>query len=281
MPDPIQQFQDAMQAGGFTPPEIIPDGKPHRFDIDRSGNKKGYYQLFTDGVPFGLYGSWSEQEPGGWIKWCAKTDKSMTDAERAENKRRWKKAQELRRKHLAEARQKAAIEAKLIWDRSTPAREKHAYLTRKQVKAHGIRQQGDDLIIPVRINGELSSIQRIKSDDGKRFLTEGAIAGGYFSIGTPDSRIYIVEGYATGATIHEATGGEVAIAFNAGNLKSVALAIHKKLPDIEIVIAGDNDSESHTGESKGRAAADAVAGKFVLPKFTKGEAGTDWNDYAV
>jgi len=280
MLDPIQQFQDAMQSNSFTPPEIIADGKPHRFDIDKRGNAKGYYQLFTDGVPFGLYGSWAEQEPGGWLEWSAKSENKMTDAERAENQRRWKKAQAERKKTLAEAYRAAAEEALRIWKGSSPASADHAYLKRKKVHPHGIKQDGDDLIIPVRIGGKLASIQRINSDGKKMFLSGGAISGGYHSIGKPDARIFIAEGYATASTIHEATGAAVAVAFNAGNLKPVAKAIHKNHPDIEIIIAGDND-QSNVGETKGRAAADAVGGKLVLPQFTENESGTDWNDYAA
>jgi len=280
MRNPIEQFQSVMQADGFTPPEIIADGKPHRFDIDKRGDAKGFYILFADGVPSGRYGSWSEQEPGAWLKWSAKSENSMTDAERAENRKRWKKAQAERRKQLAEAHRLAAEEALSIWKGSSPASADNAYLARKKVHSHGINQQGSDLIIPVRINGELSSIQRINSDGKKMFLSGGAIAGGYHSIGKPSERIYIAEGYATGATIHEATGDVVAIAFNAGNLKPVAKAIHKNHPDIEIIIAGDND-QSNVGETKGRAAADAVGGKLVLPQFADGESGTDWNDFSA
>jgi len=279
-----KRFQNQMQSSGFNPPEIIADGKPHRFDIDKRGDHKGYYQLFTDGVPFGLYGSWAEQEPGTWLKWSAKSEKSMTDAELKENKRRWKQAQIERQKELAESHRLAAIEAQKVWDTSTPASDDNAYLKTKGVRAHGIRQRGDDLIIPVRIKGKLSSIQTIQPDCTKLFQKDGAIAGGYYSIAGDDAtnmtRIYIVEGYATGATIREATGDAVAVAFNAGNLKPVAKAIRAKFPDIEIIIAGDTD-KSGTGQKKARAAADVVGGKVVLPVFADDESGSDWNDYSA
>ena len=53
--------------------------------------------------------------------------------------------------------------------------------------------------------------------------------------------LYVCEGYATGATIHEASGKAVAIAFDEGNLLLVAQSLQKKLPNIQIVIAADND----------------------------------------
>ena len=41
------------------------------------------------------------------------------------------------------------------------------------------------------------------------------------------AELVICEGFATGASIHEATGHAVAVAFNAGNLQAVAVALRK------------------------------------------------------
>ena len=51
--------------------------------------------------------------------------------------------------------------------------------------------------------------------------------GCYHGIGKPDGVLIVFEGYATGASIHEATGQAVALAFNAGNLEAVALDLHR------------------------------------------------------
>jgi len=283
MPDAITQFQNEMQSSGFTPPEIIPDGKPHRFDIDKRGDHKGFYILFTDGVPCGRYGSWSEQEPGAWLKWSAKSEDKMTESEREENKKRWKAAQIARRKELAHAHRTAAIESNRVWNSSTPASDDNAYLKAKGVKAYGIKKDGADLIIPVFVGDKITSIQRIQPDGVKLFQSGGEISGGYYSIAGADAgtgRIVIVEGYATGATIREATGCRVFVALNAGNLNKVAPAIRTKFPDAKIIIAGDND-ESQTGETKGKATADAVGGKFIRPQFADDESGSDWNDWCT
>jgi len=58
--------------------------------------------------------------------------------------------------------------------------------------------------------------------DDKRFLTGGRVTGCYNSIGNPDGALGIAEGYGTGASIHEATGFAVSVAFNAENLLAVA-----------------------------------------------------------
>ena len=46
----------------------------------------------------------------------------------------------------------------------------------------------------------------------------------------PDWIALIAEGYATAASLHEATGLPVIVAFDAGNLLPVAQAIHKRYP---------------------------------------------------
>ena len=200
----------------------------------------------------------------------------MSPAERERQKRRIERAQEERKKQLAEQHRKVAVKANRIWERSAPAPDDHPYLQRKGVKAHGLRLDGDRLVVPVRIDGEIASIQWITPDGGKQFMPGGAVAGGYYAMGKPAGRLFIVEGFATGATVREATGDAVAVSFNAGNLEPVATAIRAKLPDVEIVVAGDHD-ESRTGETKGRAAAGAVGGRFIMPP----DVGMDWNDYAA
>jgi putative DNA primase/helicase len=72
------------------------------------------------------------------------------------------------------------------------------------------------------VAGTLHGIQAIGPDGVKWFNTGATVAGHFHLIGTPAGRLYLCEGYATGATIHEATGAAVAVAFHAGNLKAVA-----------------------------------------------------------
>src|SRR3972149_2993227 len=104
-----------------------------------------------------------------------------------------------------------------------------AYLVRKGIKASGGRLHNDALVIPVRGGGEIHSLQIIGPEGDKRFLTGGRVAGCYFSMGNPKgaAALCIAEGFATGATIHEATGYPVAVAFNAGNLRPVAMAMRE------------------------------------------------------
>ena len=79
-------------------------------------------------------------------------------------------------------------------------------------------------------DGEIWSLQTIDADGGKLFMPGGRKRGCMFAIGEPGDRIVIAEGFATGASIHEATGLCVAVAFDAGNLEPVAKAIRAKRP---------------------------------------------------
>ena len=82
------------------------------------------------------------------------------------------------------------------------------------VKPHGAKLYKGALVVPVRKNGELCSLQFIGENGEKRFLTDGEVAGCYTSIGKPNGALCICEGFATGASIHEATRHAVAIATN-------------------------------------------------------------------
>src|ERR1019366_8915900 len=120
---------------------------------------------------------------------------------------------------------------------------------------------------------ELQSLQFISGVGEKRFLPGGAVAGCYFAIvGSGDKNkdvIVISEGFATGASCHEATGRPVAIAFDASNLLKVATAVLGKFPAAQIIIAADNDvgSGRNTGLEEAQSAAAAVYGLVAVPEL--------------
>lgn len=187
-----------------------------------------------------------------------------------------------------EKRTTAAAEAAAIWDAATPAPADHAYLVAKGIKPNGARLRGGALVIPVRIEGKIHSLQFIGTDGAKKFLKDGRIAGGHFGIGgakmADATALCIAEGFATGATIYEATGHMVAVAFNAGNLGPVAKAMQARFPDLPLILCGDFD-KSGTGQKAAREAAQAVGGLVALPEFTPEELSaekppSDFNDLA-
>lgn len=149
----------------------------------------------------------------------------------------------------------------------------HPYLTIKNVAAHGIYLVwGNILAIPMRdVEGRLWNIQRIKTDGAKYFLPGGRKKGCFFVIGNLANadRFYICEGYATGATIYEATGVPVVVAFDAGNLEAVLALLIPKYPDHKPIIAADNDAygDTNTGIEAARKAAAKFRCSYVFPSF--------------
>jgi putative DNA primase/helicase len=182
-------------------------------------------------------------------------------------------------KRQAHARQVA--ESVLV--KCNPAPDTHPYLVSKSVKAHGAFVHRGRLVIPVRdAKGTLHNLQIITTAGDKEFLAGGRVTGCCFPIGRLRKRLYLVEGFATGATIHEATGQPVAVCLFASNLQHVAEALRREYPTAEMVIAADNDAD--TPRNPGRTAAITAARRFglraVWPTFPAGSGLTDWNDLA-
>jgi putative DNA primase/helicase len=280
----LNPFSESMAEHGLSCPDaIVPDGKVHRFHVsgDKSGSKNGWYVFYGDnGLPAGSYGSW---KTGETFTWCAKSEKTLSDTERTEWRKQIAKAkkardQELKRIHL-EAREKAAK----IWKDLIFITE-HPYLTAKGVKvSYPLREDNRKrLVIPIiDTDGTIHSLQFINSKGNKKFLIGGAITGHFSNIDGTGNILLVCEGYSTGASLHEATGYPVVVAFNAGNLKAAAEALRKKSPGTNIIICGDDDyqTEGNPGITKGKEAAQAVGAVLVVPKFKdQKHRGTDFND---
>lgn len=271
------QFINAISQSGITPPShVIADGELHRFSSNgKSTDEAGWYVLHDDGIAAGSFGDWRE---GLSQTWCADIGRQLTTAEQSAHKARIEAMKAKREADNVEVKADAKQRANDIWNKAAPA-QSHSYLVAKGVKAFGIKQSGDALVIPLRADGEIQSLQFINADGGKRFLTGGRIKGCYFSIGKPQHIIYIAEGVATGASIHEATGDAVVVAFNAGNIKAVAETIRATYPNIKLVICADNDV-SHIGIDKANEAAKLVDAYVATPDFgeNKTDKQTDFND---
>jgi len=193
------------------------------------------------------------------------------------------RAQEKRQQEHADAAAKAAT----IWKEATTANDDHPYLVRKKIKANGARLHQGKLVIPVCSGNEIHSLQFIAEDGNKRFLSGGRVSGNYFIIGTTQNMaaLCIAEGFATGATIHQATGYPVTVAFDANNLEPVAKALRQKLPDLPLIICADDDAdtEGNPGITKANQAALAISAKVAIPDFgvQRPEGVTDFNDMAA
>lgn len=281
MAKPIEQFRAAMLAASLAPPdEVVPDGRLHRFSTNgKAKDDSGWYVLHLDGTPAGAFGCWRS---GLQSSWCTKADNDMTEAEREAHRHRIKAIQAQRETEQSLRQQQASDAAALIWKAGTPATG-HVYSTRKGIKPHGVKCDGHHLLIPMRdTSGKLYSLQTIAPDGSKRFQPGGRVKGCYHSIGKPNGMLIVCEGYATGASIHEASGHAVAVAFNAGNLRAVAESLRAKHPALKIMLAADDDvgTLGNPGLTKATEAARAVDGYLTKPDFCNGRpaGATDFND---
>lgn len=280
-----EQFAGALQAAGLAPKEIVADGKLHRFDTRKPGKKSGWYVLHGDGLAAGAFGDWAAdfQET-----WCAKVERQFSDEERQAHRERIKAARLAAAEEQAREYEASAQACAAIWEKAREALADNPYCVAKGVKPLGLREFHDKrtLLIPLRdAAGKLWSLQFIDAQGGKRFKTHGKTRGCYYAFGgRPKGVLLVVEGYATGASLHAATGYPVAVAFTAGNLGMVVTALRAKLPGVRIVVCGDLD-ESGTGQKAAQAAANAVNGLAVMPVFIAGalideKPPTDFNDMA-
>ena len=269
-----------MRDAGIIPTcPIIPDGVLHRTHVenDRAGTLNLAYVLHLDSKPAGWWQYFKTGISGTWS--ASGKREPMT----ATMKKQIDDAKQQRQFEQAKAHQDAALKAQWIWGQATviatlkaEARQ-HQYLITKRIKPHGARLYHDALVIPlIAESGVIVNLQFIAADGQKRFLSGGRKKGCFAAIGEPTETILIVEGFATGASLHESTGKQTIIAFDAGNLEAVGRAIRAKYPDAEIIIAGDND-ESGIGQLKANAAALAIGGKVLIPP----KSGMDWNDYVI
>jgi len=320
---------DQLQAGGLLLRDGIEVGTPRPvrcFTEDGGREKRGWYWLHdidltdADGQrKCYIVGAWGiyQGNDNGKTKIILKRDgPALTSAEkdaiRARHDANMKRAKAIR---AAEAH-RAAEEAARAWHKYTPEGESD-YLKKKGVAAHGLRfspSGNGTCAIPMLRDGKLAGLQIIRGKDrgnklGKQYWPGGMDKVGAFHLigGSPSGLVLIAEGYATGASLHEATGLPVAIAFDAGSLMPVAQAIAKRYKTGQILICADDDylqkckhcglvtlvedpicchcgklhEQSNPGETAARNAAVAVGGSYLLPIFAADRAGkkiTDFND---
>lgn len=285
-----EQFRQAIADSGLTPPDhLVADGDLHRFS--KNGERwddSGWYVYFADGLG-GVFGCWSI---GMTEHWRANIGREWTDAEVLAHQRQTEAAKQKRQADKLRLQLDAKAQASKDWASATPADPANPYLQRKGIQPHGVREKPDyngdpALRIPMFDGDELWNIQTIYGDGTKAFSRGGRVSGCFCPIGETDGAevVCITEGFATAATVHEATGYPTYCAFNAGNLLHVAKAVRLMHPDARIIIAGDDDwrSEGNTGKTKATEAGIAVGAEVVFPLFGAGrdeDGDSDFNDMA-
>ena len=285
----IALFQEEMISKRVTPPsKILDDGQLHRFHIegDKSGSKTGWYILFTNNLPCGVFGNW---KLGITSKWCSKNRSQMNARELIHYREQIKIA---RRKHDEERAKQQKIAAQLaekIWHQCKAADPYHPYLVRKQILPFYARQSGKNIVLPIiDFSGEFSSLQFINDAGEKRFLSNGKITGNYIPIQkepASDLQIMIAESFSTAGSIAQAYPNACVIAAcHASNLKPVAVCFRHHFSDSNILICADDDRglPTNIGLIKAKEAAFAAKALFTKPNWPTGapESLTDFNDLA-
>ncbi len=175
-----------------------------------------------------------------------------------------------------------------IWT-SSYVFQHHPYLEQKKVLSHGLKEYQKCIVVPAYdVTSKLWTLQFIDIEGKKRFLSGGKKRGCFFPIGSLDNaeRVFICEGYATGATVYETMNEPVVVAFDSGNLKPVAQALREKYSNIRIVFCADNDCYHENGINPGlekaRDAAQSVGAEVVFPEFKDSSTHpTDFNDLMI
>jgi putative DNA primase/helicase len=279
-----------------------------RTKVDGDREKRGWYLLHElrtdsgDTLIVGSFGVWRGTDNGATKVELRKREISaeQRDALRARLAEDRKRADQAR---AAEA-ERAARRAQGLWSKLAPSGDS-AYLERKGVGAYGLRfsPKSGAAVVPVcdaggRIHG-LQILRPSGSDrqPAKQFWPTGMVKRGHFHLfgGSPVMMVLVAEGYATGATLHAATGYPVAVAFDAGNLAPVCQALRKRYRGAKILICADDDSfsEGNPGITAASTAAVACDGAWVAPTWSpdtqaqrearaaKGDKLTDFNDLAA
>ena len=180
---------------------------------------------------------------------------------------------------MQEVRAACRTKARKMLEAANDVSADHAYLVKKGIKPYGARQLKDMLLIPVYKSKVLTGLQIIQPDGSKKFLTGTEKAGAYLAIKGKGRAIYLVEGWATGCTVHELTDATVIVCFDCGNLEAVAREIRAAGPEGDLVMVADNDrlTAGNPGLTKATAAARATGARLAIPIFP-GDTGTDVND---
>lgn len=286
-----EEFLNRIKSAGVLENSVIADGQKHRITVDGDKGKEqsGFYVLHSDGVANGYF---MNNRTGEEIKWTSK-EHSMTPEEKAEMKALYnaKKAEREQADKMLTEKAEKAIYAKFM-NKETVS--EHTYLSNKMIDPTSNIYAGQDSTITIplfNIDGRLKSAQYINENGEKRFAKNTNKVGAFHIVDGSVSdlkyakSVVIAEGYATAASINEALNNKdvkVIAAMSANNLDHTVKAVTEKYPNINVIIAADNDLTNKVGNI-GLNAANAVQNKYenitvVVPKINDKEISGDFND---
>lgn len=269
--DVIAEFENVMRSYGLvTDRPVIDDGKWHYVPTDTSKGyeKNGSYVLDMKGTPNGAVHNFKTGESTKWQYGGGR----LTPEQRAARDAQAREIKMLREREAEQAYMTLSDACERHFASFADGQATHPYLARKGVLGHGVkvvdaadvdmgkvlnledfsRGTGSWLVVPGRdVDGKIWTLQAIHSSpNGVKLFTKNAKKKGAFHIIGADSVadlasapvVGFAEGYATGASVFEATGIPVVIGFDSGNLPDVVKAVSERLPQSQPkVICADND----------------------------------------
>lgn len=291
---PQEAFSKALAEAGVRCEQPIMDGKLHRAPLSHlpDTNRDGAYVGYLEGFAYaGYIQNFVAGTKQTWkMKMAPSNDKPAPYYLKQLNA--YSRLQQFQRnEERIQNQNKARLLAQTIWESAMVVKDKseHHYLATKNVNPYGVRiAKSGDLIIPAYDeNREIHTVQFISSyfDQDKRFLKHGKKTGNFHVIGnlTSGCDYLVAEGYATSASLHEATGLPVVCAFDSGNIKAVIETLQVRYPSNFFCICYDDDqySKVNVGFIKASAAANELGGGIICPEFRdRSQKPTDFNDMA-
>lgn len=275
--------------------------RPVRCKVENGDReKRGWYwlnEVQIDGAAYivGAYGIYHGNDSGKQTVKLNRDGKQLVVDAALREAMKARQAENLKRMKAMRAAEaeRAAREAARVWNAYLP-NGACDYLERKGVGSHGVRfdpnGHGTMLVPMCDASGKIHGLQIIRGRNRgkkleKQYFPAGLAKQGHYHLigGVPSWICLVAEGYATAATLHEATGLPVAVAFDAGNLMHVATALHKHYKRARLLICADDDylTEGNPGITAASNAALAVDGAWVKPEFAADRDGkkvTDFND---
>ncbi len=299
---PEDQFRDAIQAAGLTPPDEIEPGRLHRFSSNgKRADDAGWCKLFPD-LAGGVFG---DHRTGLSETWQAERAQPYTAAEREAFRLRCESDRREREAETARRQAAAATAAAAIWRAAKPAGADHPYLVRKGVKpvptlrelpaealasvlgyvprSKGEPLAGRVLVAPVKVGGKASTAELIDETGRKSAVAGGRKTGGFWAAQALPAAVEVLligEGVATVLSAAEATGNPVVAALSSSNLPAVARTMRERFPAARLILLADLVKSSGEPDPHATEAARAVGALLAVPDFgpDRLEGETDVND---
>lgn len=285
--DVVRQLTEAgliLPRGGLE----VGTGRTVRCLVENGGReKRGWYRLHElpstsnpgDFIIVGSFGIWRGNDPNSRKVELSKRDPLTAEQTAALKRRLAEDRKRIERERAREAARAASTAAK-VWAKLLPEGES-PYLKAKGVGAHGLKftKHGTAVLPLVDTVGKIHGLQFLRTaaqaKEGRRpakeFWPVGVAKKGHFHLlgHQPHWIVLVAEGYATAASLYEATGFPVAVAFDAGNLLPVAEALRRRYKQARILVCADDDcfTDGNPGVTAASAAAMAVSGAWLAPKF--------------